>query len=101
MSKERQKGTRGETELKRVLEELFGRAFRRTSPGSAWDLETIDNAYDQGPINIVATRPDRGRWLLSMPPDHWQKDPFSQEIRVEVKRYARFALHKIYEETFK
>ena len=101
MTPEKKKGTGGENEIKEILELEFGREFRRTSPGCAWDLETIDNAYDQGPIDIVATRPDRGRWLLSMPPQHYGRDPGSQVIRVEVKRYARFALHKIYEETFK
>jgi hypothetical protein len=96
----KQKGTGGEREIKLILEELFGREFRRTSPGCAWDMETVDSAHDEGPIEVLATRPDRGQWLVSMPPKHWWKDPYSQEIRVEVKRYKKHAHHTIYEETF-
>lgn len=99
----KQKGTRGETELLGLLESLTGRVFRRTVPTSKWDVETAD---DRGPTNIVrilATRPDHGKWLLSMPAADWAlADPTSPtvSIRVEVKRYRRFALHTIWESKF-
>jgi hypothetical protein len=95
----KRKGTGGETELRRLLEALFDRPFRRTAPGSAWDLEAEGHVTDP-PICVLATRPDNGRWLVSMTPEGWLGDPFAAEIRVEVKRYARFAHHMIYESKF-
>ena len=98
----RAKGTAGETELRRLLEELTNRRFRRTSAGCQWDLETMDDVFPKEyPISILATRPDHGRWLVSMPPEQWLLDWRLFPIRVEVKRYARFALHTIYGSKFK
>lgn len=98
----RKKGTAGEVELMAILEQVTGRSFRRTHAGCRWDLETTDHADygDLPPVFILATRPDRGRWLLSMTPIDWAcpiNGTGPVPIRVEVKRYARFALHKIYE----
>lgn len=93
----KQKGTGGETELLRILEGLFEREFRRTSHGEPWDIEPVHYATDQGPIRVLAIRPDRGRWLLMLPPEDYVKDPFTQHMRVEVKRFARSAVHSIWE----
>lgn len=97
----KQKGTGGETELLRLLEAETGRKFRRTAASSRWDLETADGeSVPAGPINILATRPDKGQWLLSMTLFDWTLDFTRAEIRVEVKRYVRFSLHTIYEMKF-
>jgi len=97
----KKKGTGAETELKSLLEARFGRPFRRTPPGASWDLETADGRGSADPpIMVLATRPDRGRWLFTMPLEDWADDPSSAEIRVESKRYKRFAHHTIYEEKF-
>lgn len=95
----KRKGTGGETELRLILEALFDRPFRRTAPGTLWDLESPGSVTDPL-VCVLATRPDSGRWLVSMTPYDWQRDPFAAEIRVEVKRYARFSLHAIYESKF-
>ena len=100
-SRSKIKGTGGEREIKLILERLTGRRFRKTGAGAPWDLETVDNDYRQGPIRILATRPDRGEWLLSMHAGDWARDLKTQEIRVEVNRWAKFWHHSEYEETFK
>lgn len=100
VNKPKRKGTAGETELKGLLEEWTGRKFRRTAPGCKWDLETVEDEHGIEPINILATRPDRGQWLLTMTPGDWQADLYMDPIHVEVKRYARFALHKTYADKF-
>jgi hypothetical protein len=92
----RKKGTGGENEVRLLLETLFGRPFRRTHAGCEWDLETADGAAG-APLFVLATRPDYGRWLVSMDPTDWASDVTTRPIRVEVKRYARFAHHAIFE----
>ena len=98
----KQKVTAGEREVLLILEKLFPyRKFRRTSPGCAWDIESIGS--EGGVIiNILASRPDRGDWLFSMAPESFGEEPqyAPNEIRVEVKRRGRFAHHTIYDETF-
>ncbi len=90
----KQKGTQGETELLRWLNSE-GYRFYRTAPGTKWDLEQDGD----GPVvNVLATRPDHGRWLFSVPMLGCITP--GAHIRIEVKRYKRFALHKIYEEKF-
>lgn len=101
----KKKGTAAETTLRSLLEDITGREFRRTEPGCKWDLETADDGsrsqlYESEPIRVLATRPDRGEWLLTMTPDEWMWDPNTRPIHVEVKRYARFALHTIWERKF-
>ena len=94
------KGTGGERQLRAILEDLFHRRFRKTGAGEPWDLETADGE-DDDPIRVVATRPDRGFWLVTMRPVDWYRNHEEHQIQVEVKRWARFAHHTIYEETFR
>jgi hypothetical protein len=102
----KQKGTGGETELLRLLEAYMPeRTWRKCENGHPWDIETVDDHEDNitgHVIRILATRPDRGRWLLSMPLEAWSDgDRFVDPIQVEVKRHARFAHHSIFESKFK
>jgi hypothetical protein len=100
----KQKGTAGETELLRLLN-LPG--LVRTPPATEWDLE-LPGTHQ---LNILATRPDRGQWLMTMDLDTFMElfefyidgaDTFKRKngLRIEVKRYARFALHAIWEKKF-
>ncbi len=70
MSASKKKGTAGETELLAELLELLPH-LRRTPPGSKWDLE---HQGDEGAVvfDILATRPDRGRWLVTMSLDSFR-----------------------------
>jgi len=102
----KQKGTAGETEL---LLELLGRGInvRRTAPTLPFDLERVGRFGDNG-LNVLATRPDRGRWLLTIDLDTFaslvlladKALGFEGQLNIEVKRYAKFALHTIYESKF-
>ena len=99
----KKKGTAGETELKRILEH-YGVMVRRTPPGTAWDLER--DAPSDGPyilpIDALATRPDKGEWLVTLRLQDYAElvrdDP--APLRIESKRYARFALHTIFGRKF-
>ena len=53
-------------------------------------------------MEALATRPDRGRWLITIPIEDYLTllGPSEYGADVEVKRYARFAIHAIYEDTF-
>lgn len=94
------KGTGGETELLRLLN-IEG--LVRTPPATVWDLER------QGalpPVEVLATRPDRGRWLITTSVDDFRRmfhhygGDHIVALRVEVKRYKKFSLHSIYEAKF-
>jgi hypothetical protein len=107
-SRSKAKGTAGEREVRQAFAEWLGDGWlRRTAPSCAWDLEHVDPDPTIGRFDVLATRPDRGRWLatvslrtlaylLAVLEEHGERF----ELRVEVKRYRRFALHTIYEETF-
>lgn len=97
----KKKGTQAESELRTKLNS-YGFHFERTAPGTLWDLEQQgDLPGVTQPVNVLATRPDYGDWLFTTdlqglvmgitPADN---------IRVEVKRYARFALHSIWKKKF-
>lgn len=113
----KQKGTDGETELKDKLAEL-GLRFVRTPAGYPFDL-TNANPYrlELDPLEVLATRPDRGHWLMTMSLEHFaellsgqptaethEDEPYAGagkwETHIEVKRYKRFALHSLFEEEF-
>ena len=102
----KQKGTGGETELLRLLEQhMPNRRWRKCENGHPWDIETVDVYDDDGlsgfVVRILATRPDRGQWLLSIPLITWAAcDLRVDPIQVEVKRHARFAHHTIFEQKF-
>lgn len=101
----KQKGTGGETELRQRLEEM-GVIVHRTSAGSTYDL---DRGNKPDGHKVLATRPDRGRWLVTITAEDWASlvntadqfyDIADLPIHIEVKRYKRFALHSLYEEKF-
>lgn len=94
----KKKGTGGETELLRLFAG-DGIVLHRTAAGTAWDLEGVGEGL---PVEILATRPDRGEWLLTLRYRDAARllkgSPFA--LRVESKRYARFSLHRIFEGKF-
>lgn len=106
----KQKGTGGETELLGILQPWLPRLVRNpascivdlTSPA----LPELDGAAPHGlaPMSVLATRPDRGRWLLAVEADvfGWLASYVQTEvpIDIEVKRFKKFAHHSIYEEKF-
>lgn len=110
----KQKGTGGETELGRLLaEEQL--AFVRTPPTTEYDLtNATPGALELEPLEVLATRPDRGQWLMTMRLEDfaalmrahqdWGVSAYNArgpwETHVEVKRYARFAHHSIFERKF-
>jgi hypothetical protein len=100
----KQKGTGGETELLRLLDYP---GLVRTPPTTLWDLELPGN--DQ--FNVLATRPDHGQWLMTMDLNTFktlfgfylsdrQTSRYEPGLRIEVKRYSRFALHAIWNKKF-
>ncbi len=105
----KKKGTGGENEVLKVAEDIWGEGcFARTSPGMPWDVERKGYSgpgNHNTPLELLATRPDHGEWLVTMRLDdalrlaHGDAD-FDDDIRIEVKRYARFALHSIWNKKF-
>ena len=102
----KKKGTGGETELLRLLE-ARGLAFVRTPPTTPYDLTNADpNVLELSPLEALATRPDRGEWLVTIRLDDFAElllrsaEHFAWETHIEVKRYARFALHTIWNSKF-
>jgi hypothetical protein len=102
----KKKGTGGETELLRLLSDE-GLAFVRTPPTSTYDLtNSLPGRLELEPLEVLATRPDRGQWLVTMRADQFAQlllsynDPDVWETHIEVKRYARFSLHTIFEGKF-
>lgn len=101
----KKKGTGGETELLRMLE-LDIPGLVRTPAASGVDLAALGNGLQ--PWQFLATRPDRGQWLITMDLatmlDLWRmaKLPYNRvsPVEIEVKRYRRFALHAIWEKKF-
>ena len=100
------KGTKAESELRCLFEDYFSfPVLRRTSPGMAWDLESIGDGHLR-PINVLATRPDRGQWLMTISLTDFlsmfDASGFlsAAPLRIESKRYKSFAHHRIYTEKF-
>jgi hypothetical protein len=96
------KGTKGENEVKAILEG-WGYAVQRTAPGSKYDLRAVPYGAeyeDAPPLHVLATRPDRGRWLFTFDPAELSQGSEYRQWLVEVKRYARFSLHTIFEGKF-
>ena len=98
----RKKGTKGEVELKKELGNL-GVEVQRTSAGKAFDLVHTGDPGEE-PLEILATRPDNGQWLLTMNLEDfaWMVNYLSPGIplHIEVKRYSRFSMHTIWEKKF-
>jgi hypothetical protein len=104
----KQKGTGGETELLRLLAER-GIEVKRREAGAIRDLRREGR---EPALKALATRPDRGQWLLTIDFDTFcafvhNDDVDAEEVSaqpvsldIEVKRYARFSLHSIFEKKF-
>lgn len=98
----KKKGTGGETELLRLLENHHP-GITRTQPGELYDLRAPG---ELPPFQILATRPDRGQWLITMSLDDYlsltpaNTHGYRRQVHIEVKRYARFSLHTIFEKKF-
>lgn len=105
------KGTLGENEVRDAL--ALERVFvTRTSPSVPWDLQRPPGKQGAYDLEALATRPDRGEWLVTLRlSDFGRLVAESDEVRdiessprlglhVEVKRYARFALHSIWNKKF-
>ena len=92
----RAKGTGGEREVLRSLARSGVTVYR--SPASA----TVDLYREAGPdiIHALATRPDGGRWLVTLPLDELANLLTNQSLQIEVKRYRRFSLHTLFERKF-
>lgn len=96
----KKKGTSGETGLLRLLN-AFGFRFVRTAPTLNYDLVQFSKSSSPRSFDVLATRPDRGRWLFTIDADAFIELLDEDDlIRIEVKRFARFAHHAIYEEKF-
>ena len=101
MSVSKQKGTGGEREVRGVFSK-YGFRTHRTAPGHPYDIR-VEGEYGP-PLHLLATRPDRGQWLVTLRLEDLVSllagyDAMTS-MEVEVKRYARFAHHRIFEETF-
>lgn len=109
----KQKGTGGETELLRLLQAGdYGIAFRglvRAPASSEVDLLQPAENENEPTFNALATRPDRGEWLVTMRLRDFERAVMSDlmagggdlpGLAIEVKRYARFSLHAIFEKKF-
>ena len=98
-NKPKAKGTGGETELVGYLQ-AAGFPASRTSPGMKHDITIVGNR--ERPLEVLATRPDRGQWLLTMRLEDFN-DLYRTSMRqahVEVKRFKKFAHHSIFESKF-
>jgi Holliday junction resolvase len=103
----KQKGTGGETELVRLLAEL-GLEFVRMPASADYDLTNANpNRLELTPLEALATRPDRGEWLVTLRLEDFahllkltQTFGPPWETHIEAKRYTRFALHTIWNNKF-
>ena len=103
LKRPKSKGTVGENEVLAILAEarLVG---KRTSPGVNYDIYVPGRA--DNPFQILATRPDRGEWLATLRLGdvaeliRYYNREDNYPVEIEVKRYARFALHTIFEKKF-
>lgn len=96
----RKKGTGGETELLGILRE-DAPTLARTAASSVIDLQRLG----PDPINVLATRPDNGQWLMTTNLDDFRrllsgKVVLEVGLNIEVKRYKKFSLHTIFEGKF-
>lgn len=101
----RAKGTSGERELLRLLQEYIP-GLVRTPASSVVDLRRPfqQEGGIEVALEVLATRPDKGQWLLTMNVEDflhlWEHAEIPDRLDIEVKRYARFSLHSIFEGKF-
>lgn len=92
----RKKGTDGEREVLRRFRDAGIPVFR--SPASS--IVDLYRESELPPLHILATRPDNGRWMVSLPLDELIPLLGDESLQIEVKRYRRFSLHTIWERKF-
>jgi hypothetical protein len=98
MSKSRQKGTGGEREVLKLVQGVRPNA-RRTPPGSQFDIESQGTGI-LSPIKVLATRPDRGRWLAVIDLEQFLEVLELDTLRpllVECKRRKTYSHHTMFE----
>lgn len=103
----RRKGTGEETAIVDRWNTYFGREVaRRTSASSTYDVRVQVDGAVHPPIQVLSTRPDRGRRLYTLTEQDFLELFGSGEfhantpVHIEAKRYARFSLHTIFEKKF-
>ena len=110
MSASKQKGTGGENEVVKLFNEEGIMGLLRTSPGVNYDITRVGQ---EPSLQLLATRPDRGRWLVTLDARKFARllhaadtlsdvleHPVYPRLEIEVKRYRRFSLHSIFESKF-
>jgi len=74
--------------------------LRRCAASCEWDLEILG----ENPVEVLVTRPDFGRNLVTMRLDDfaalWEAQTKKPGLRIECKRYAKMAHHTIFEDTY-
>ena len=110
MSKERTKGTREETAIVNDWNArhhlCYGRHQARRMPASSrYDIYVDAGGPDRATYEVLATRADYGERLVTMRWGDFKElwdlaSQHSPNLRIEVKRYARFALHAIFFQKF-
>lgn len=95
----RKKGTAAEGE---VVNRARGAGLTavRTPAGSTYDVQVQGSTGRT--VNVLATRPDRGYWLVTITLDDLihMLSQHGDAAHIEVKRYARFSLHSIFDKKF-
>lgn len=83
-----------------MLGQDYGLEMHRQPASAAFDIFVRGNTGRV--VEGLATRPDRGQWLVTIRLDdlfHILRE-HGDSAHIEVKRYARFALHTIFEKKF-
>jgi hypothetical protein len=103
----RKKGTSGEGEVVDLWNDYFGCPIARRNPASAkFDITVSEKPALHPPIEVLATRPDRGEWLVTLRHSDFMEVFGDSEfyrttpVHIEVKRYSRFAHHEIFRKKF-
>jgi Holliday junction resolvase len=93
------KGTRGETEFVRALQ-AHGFEAERVKAGEYYDVRVKGHLPS---IKALATRPDKGSWLVTMRLSefvHYLRLLEGKAAEIEVKRWGKFAHHTVFEKKF-
>ena len=103
----RQKGTSEETRIVRAWNQYWGRDVARRNPASAtFDITVEGNVPIHPPLEVLATRADRGQCLYTLRELDFMhlfaNYEFAEHtpVHIEAKRYKRFSLHSIFREKF-
>lgn len=95
----KQKGTGGEREVLRAALDK-GLEAGRTPASSTFDIFVRGSTGRT--VRVLATRPNQGRWLATIPLEDLLHllSQHGDNAEIEVKRYAKFAHHTIYDKKF-